>query len=124
MGMSYITREKNQTSIIELLDNIEIPDKQNNEKEDFMKILNKLIEIKLNELGKTYFEVVKENKTRETQLRKLNAWAIWLEENDEVLFGHADWFMLDKDIQATGRVSPAGRCYEWVSESLTKQSDW
>ena len=34
MGMSYITREKNQTSIIELLDNIEIPDKQNNEKED------------------------------------------------------------------------------------------
>jgi hypothetical protein len=85
MGMSYITREKNQTSIIELLDNIEIPDKQNNEKEDFIKILNKLIEIKLNELGKTYFEVVKENKTRETQLRKLNAWAIWLEENDEIL---------------------------------------
>ena len=34
---------------------------------------------------KTYFEVVKENKTRETQLRKLNAWAIWLEENDEIL---------------------------------------
>jgi hypothetical protein len=47
----------------------------------------------------------------------------WLEEND-VLFGRADWFMLDKDIQATGRVSPAGRCYDWVSESLTKQSDW
>ena len=47
MGMSYITREKNQTSIIELLDNIEIPDKQNNEKEDFIKILNKLIEISL-----------------------------------------------------------------------------
>ncbi|MDG2287971.1 MAG: hypothetical protein P8L43_04345, partial [Candidatus Marinimicrobia bacterium] len=47
----------------------------------------------------------------------------WLEEND-VLFGRADWFMLDKDIQTTGRVSPAGRCYEWVSESLTKQSDW
>ena len=47
----------------------------------------------------------------------------WLEEND-VLFGRADWFMLDKDVQATGRVSPAGRCYDWVSESLTKQSDW
>jgi|TARA_B110000263_G_scaffold134214_1_gene116558 tetratricopeptide (TPR) repeat protein len=47
----------------------------------------------------------------------------WLEEND-VLFGRADWFMLDKDIQATGEVSPAGRCYDWVSESLTKKSDW
>ena len=47
----------------------------------------------------------------------------WLEEND-VLFGRADWFMLDKDIQTTGEVSPAGRCYDWVSESLAKQSDW
>ena len=54
MGMSYITREKNQTSIIELLDNIEIPDKQNNEKEDFIKILNnnknKILEIRINNI--------------------------------------------------------------------------
>lgn len=47
----------------------------------------------------------------------------WLEEN-EVLFAYSDWFMTDKDIQATGKVSPVGRCYEWVSESLAKQSDW
>jgi tetratricopeptide (TPR) repeat protein len=47
----------------------------------------------------------------------------WLEEN-EVLFSYADWFMTDKDIQATGKVSPVGRCYDWVSESLAKQSDW
>src|SRR6056300_278810 len=47
----------------------------------------------------------------------------WLEEN-EVLFAYADWFMTDKDVQATGKVSPVGRCYDWVSESLAKQSDW
>ena len=84
MGMRYNT-SKNQTSIIELLDNIEISDHKSNEKDDFVKLLNKLVEIKLNELGKTYFEIVKENKNRENQLRKLNAWAIWLEENEEIL---------------------------------------
>lgn len=47
----------------------------------------------------------------------------WLEEN-EVLFAYADWFMTDKDVQATGKVSPVGRCYDWVSEFLAKQSDW
>ena len=47
----------------------------------------------------------------------------WLEEND-VLFSYSDWFMTDKEIQASGRVSPSGRCYDWVSESLAKQSDW
>ena len=47
----------------------------------------------------------------------------WLEEN-EVLFSYSDWFMTDKDIQASGKVSPSGRCYDWVSESLAKQSDW
>mgnify|MGYP005740927169 CR=1 FL=1 len=43
---------------------------------------------------------------------------------DRVLFSYADWFMTDKDVQASGKVSPSGRCYEWVSESLSKQSDW
>ncbi len=47
----------------------------------------------------------------------------WLESND-VLFGYSDWFMTDKDVQATGKVKPSGRCYDWVSESLPKQSDW
>ncbi len=47
----------------------------------------------------------------------------WLEEND-VLFSYSDWFMTDKEIQASGKVSPSGRCYDWVSESLAKQSDW
>ena len=47
----------------------------------------------------------------------------WLEEND-VLFGYSDWFMTDKEVQATGKVSPVGSCYDWISESLAKQSDW
>ena len=84
MGMKY-NMSKNQTSIIELLDNIEVSENKSNEKDDFVKVLNKLVEIKLNELGKTYFEIIKENKNRENQLKKLNAWAIWLEENDELL---------------------------------------
>ncbi len=47
----------------------------------------------------------------------------WLEEND-VLFGYTDWFMTDPDVQATGKVKAAGRCYDWASEPLPKQSDW
>ena len=85
MGMRYNTRGENQTSIIEILDNIEIADNKQENNEDFVKILNKLIEIKLNEIGKTYFEVIKENKTREKQLKKLNSWAIWLEENEDII---------------------------------------
>ena len=43
-----------------------------------------------------------------------NIWAKnWLEEN-EVLFSYVDWFMTDKDVQASGKVSPSGRCYDWV----------
>ena len=76
---------KNQTSIIELLDNIEVSENKSSEKDDFVKVLNKLVEIKLNELGKTYFEIIKENKTREKQLKKLNSWAIWLEENEDII---------------------------------------
>ena len=47
----------------------------------------------------------------------------WLEEN-EVLFSYSEWFMTDEDIKASGKVSPIGRCYDWVSESLSKKSDW
>lgn len=47
----------------------------------------------------------------------------WLEEND-VLFGYSDWFMTDKDVQATGKVSPTSSCYDWVGESLNKNKDW
>ena len=60
-----------------------------------------------------------ENKGNSKYFKQKN----WLEDN-EVLFSYADWFMTDKDVQASGKVSPSGRCYDWVSESLSKQSDW
>ena len=69
-------------------------------------------------LAHEYF-VKAENKGNSKYFKQKN----WLEEN-EVLFGYADWFMTDKDVQASGKVSPSGRCYDWVSESLSKQSDW
>ena len=69
-------------------------------------------------LAYEYF-VKAENKGNSKYFKQKN----WLEEN-EVLFSYADWFMTDKDVQASGKVSPSGRCYDWVSESLSKQSDW
>ena len=69
-------------------------------------------------LAYEYF-VKAENKGNSKYFKQKN----WLEEN-EVLFGYADWFMTDKDVQASGKVSPSGRCYDWVSESLAKKSDW
>ncbi len=65
-------------------------------------------------LAYEYF-VKAENKGNSKYFKQKN----WLEEN-EVLFSYADWFMTDKDVQASGKVSPSGRCYEWVSESLAK----
>ena len=69
-------------------------------------------------LAHEYF-VKAENKGNSKYFKQKN----WLEEN-EVLFSYADWFMTDKDIQASGKVSPSGKCYDWVSESLVKKSDW
>ena len=69
-------------------------------------------------LAHEYF-IKAENKGNSKYFKQKN----WLEEN-EVLFSYADWFMTDKDIQASGKVFPSGKCYDWVSESLAKQSDW
>ena len=40
------------------------------------------------------------------------------------MFGYSDWFMTGPEVQATGKVKAAGRCYDWADESLPKQSDW
>ncbi len=69
-------------------------------------------------LAHEYF-VKAQNKGNSKYFKQKN----WLEEN-EVLFSYSDWFMTDKDVQSSGKVSPSGRCYDWVSESLAKQSDW
>ncbi|MDP6338960.1 MAG: hypothetical protein QF842_01360 [Candidatus Marinimicrobia bacterium] len=47
----------------------------------------------------------------------------WLKEN-EVLFGKAQWFMMDADIKNRGYVKAEGGCYKWISERLNKEKDW
>jgi len=47
----------------------------------------------------------------------------WLSEN-EVLFGKAQWFMMDANIKNRGYVKTTTSCYSWVGERLNKQSGW
>lgn len=47
----------------------------------------------------------------------------WLKEN-EVLFGRADWFMLDSKRKAQGSILPRSDCYSWVKERLDKDPSW
>ena len=47
----------------------------------------------------------------------------WLKEN-EVLFGKAQWFMMDANIKNLGYVKASSNCYKWVSEKLNKGKDW
>ena len=47
----------------------------------------------------------------------------WLKEN-EVLFGKAQWFMMDANIKNRGYVKTEGECYKWVSERLDKEKGW
>ena len=82
MNMKVSTHLSKNNNIMEILDNMESPYGQNEKIEYLTKILDKLVEIKLNELGKTYFEVVRENKNREAQLKRLSAWNEWLSENN------------------------------------------
>ena len=47
----------------------------------------------------------------------------WLKEN-EVLFGKAQWFMMDANIKNQGYVKASSNCYKWVSEKLNKGKGW
>ena len=47
----------------------------------------------------------------------------WLKEN-EVLFGKAQWFMMDANIKNQGYVKASSTCYKWVSEKLNKGKGW
>ena len=47
----------------------------------------------------------------------------WLKEN-EVLFGKAQWFMMDADVKNRGYIKADGDCYKWVSERLDKGKGW
>tara|TARA_B100001964_G_scaffold31230_2_gene32468 strand:+ start:3771 stop:5051 length:1281 start_codon:yes stop_codon:yes gene_type:complete len=63
------------------------------------------------------------SKADELGYRSFNNSKTWLKEN-EVLFGKAQWFMLDDDIKNQGYVSPKSSCYEWIDEKLKKDSKW
>ena len=47
----------------------------------------------------------------------------WLKEN-EVLFGKAQWFMMDADIKNKGFIKASSACYNWVTERLNKGKGW
>ena len=48
---------------------------------------------------------------------------VWLEEN-EVLFGRSQWFMLDANKKKQGYVKPGSECYKWVEKKLDKDPNW
>jgi tetratricopeptide (TPR) repeat protein len=47
----------------------------------------------------------------------------WLKVN-EVLFGKAQWFMMDADVKNKGFIKASSACYKWVSEKLNKGKGW
>jgi len=47
----------------------------------------------------------------------------WLKEN-EVLFGKAQWFMMDAEVKNKGYIKAGSGCYNWVSERLNKEKGW
>ena len=47
----------------------------------------------------------------------------WLKDN-EVLFGKAQWFMMNSDIKNLGYVKDSNNCYSWVTEKLNKEKGW
>jgi len=50
---------------------------------------------------------------------------LYLEENkDDLLFGRANWFMLDDEQKSKGSIAPSGECYSWIKESMNKDPNW
>jgi len=50
---------------------------------------------------------------------------LYLEKNsDDLMFGSADWFMLEEKEKKKGSVKPTGECYSWVKESVKKDPSW
>ena len=62
-------------------------------------------------------------KAEEKKYRSMMRNRKWLEDND-VIFGKSEWFMLDDELKRGGKISVSGDCYSWVKEGISKQSDW
>jgi len=65
-----------------------------------------------------YFKTVEE-----MGIRRYTQSSNWLEEN-EVLFGKANWFMLTPNQKSKGSITTNSECYNWISESLKKDPEW
>jgi tetratricopeptide (TPR) repeat protein len=63
------------------------------------------------------------SKAEEKGFTRFHSSMDWLKEN-EVLFGKAQWFMIDADKKNKGYVKPEGSCYGWVNERLEKDPSW
>lgn len=49
----------------------------------------------------------------------------YLKDNEaDLMFGRANWFMLDEDEKRKGSIAPSGDCYSWVAESVQKDPSW
>jgi len=55
--------------------------------------------------------------------RRFHNSLLWLEEN-EVLFGRSQWFMLDANKKKQGYIKPDEECYDWVEKRLEKDPSW
>lgn len=59
----------------------------------------------------------------ENNYRRFHNSLLWLEEN-EVLFGRSQWFMLDANKKKQGYIKPDTECYKWVEKKLEKDASW
>ena len=59
----------------------------------------------------------------ENDYRRFHNSLLWLEEN-EVLFGRSQWFMLDANKKKQGYIKPDTECYKWVEKKLEKDTSW
>ena len=59
----------------------------------------------------------------ENDYRRYHNSLVWLEEN-EVLFGRSQWFMLDANKKKQGYIKPDSECYKWVEKKLDKDPNW
>ena len=74
-------------------------------------------------LGRAYSYSGEFDKAEKKGFRRNSGSMQWLKEN-EVLFGKANWFMLDPQSKSKGFIKPSSSCYNWVNDKLIKQPGW
>ena len=65
------------------------------------------------------------NRSEELNFKRFMRDRLYLEENkDDLMFGRANWFMLDDEMKRKGSITPTSECYSWVQESINKDPNW